>query len=589
MKRIGLGVGLLLAAAIMAAVPAGASVNDFTISKFEADYYLGRDADGRSTLRTVEKITADFPAFDQNHGIERAIPVRYGDHPTGLAVESVTDGQGRPLGYSEYDSNDNHVLRIGETDKYVHGRQTYVIAYTQRDVTRYFADTQRDEFYWDTNGTQWSQPFSEVVAHLHIDPSLRSALTGAPACYYGSQGATTQCTILNDGSVLTATVGNLSPGQNMTIAVGFRPQTFAAYQPSPAEKIMSVVITAWAIAAAATSVIGFVLIFVLAYRYGAASNRQKNIGTVVVEYLPPKDVSVLAAAQIGDGARATLTAQVVDLAVRRYLKIYQTREKSLWKQAEYELEIIKPIDSLTAEEKQFIQTIFGKNGTSVGVRLAMKTLKSDYAVAAKMQKDLKQLDQNIKDKYGLRQKDPLASRWFRRIGTWALAIGLLTLSPLLIIAAIIGLVCAAKLYPLTDKGLDLRRYLMGLKQYISVAEQDRLQLLQSPDGAQKVGQGVADNPKKLVKLYERVLPYAILFGQEKQWNQQLGRYYEQNNSSPDWYSGQTAFSAALFTSAMNDFSAATNSYSASTSSSSGGSSGGGSSGGGGGGGGGGGW
>ncbi len=114
-------------------------------------------------------------------------------------------------------------------------------------------------------------------------------------------------------------------------------------------------------------------------------------------------------------------------------------------------------------------------------------------------------------------------------------------------------------------------------------------MLQSPDGAQKAQVDGSDT-KQLVKLYERVLPYAVLFGQEKQWNKQLGKYYENTNTQPDWYSGSNGaiFNAAMFSSAMSSF-ATTASYSSPSSSSSGGSSGGGFSGGGGGGGGGGGW
>ena len=142
-------------------------------------------------------------------------------------------------------------------------------------------------------------------------------------------------------------------------------------------------------------------------------------------------------------------------------------------------------------------------------------------------------------------------------------------------------------WSLTDKGLVLRRYLAGLKMYIGVAEAERLQMLQSPEGAEKV-QVNASNEKQLVKLYERVLPYAVLFGQEKKWSAQLGQYYEQVGEQPDWYSGQGAFNAAAFAAGMNSLSSVASSAS-DYSSTSGGSTGGGFAGGGGGGGGGGGW
>ena len=86
-------------------------------------------------------------------------------------------------------------------------------------------------------------------------------------------------------------------------------------------------------------------------------------------------------------------------------------------------------------------------------------------------------------------------------------------------------------------------------------------------------------------LYERVLPYAVLFGQEKEWTKQLGHYYESTGSQPNWYVGNTSFNAAAFSTGMSGL-AQSVSYASSSSSSSGGSGGGGSSGGGGGGGGG---
>ena len=43
-----------------------ASANDFTIKDFQADYYLDKDSEGLSTLKTVEKITAEFPNIDHS-------------------------------------------------------------------------------------------------------------------------------------------------------------------------------------------------------------------------------------------------------------------------------------------------------------------------------------------------------------------------------------------------------------------------------------------------------------------------------------------------------------------------------------------
>ena len=561
-----------------------ASTSDFTFESFEADYYLGIDSDDRSTLKTVEKLVALFPEYDQNHGIERAIPSTYDGHSTSLRVVSVTDSDGRSLSYTTYASNDNEVLRIGDADRYVHGRQTYVITYTQRDVTQWFSDTSADEFYWDTNGTQWRQPFGAVSARVHIADELQNRMNGQNACYYGAEGAAVRCDITARAGTVAASTTALGAGENMTLAIGFLPGTFTPYEPSLWERLVVI----WTVVVFFSSIIGIIAIFWLSYRYSGASNRSKELDPVAPEYIPPEGTSVLVSSQIAEGARAATTAALIDLAVRHHLKITQTKDKTLWRQAEYELEIIKSPDSLSNEEREFIGTLFG--GDTIGTKLQTASLKNNYTLTSKLYKNTQALTKRIKGDNDLRAKDELASRPFRQSGLALLVFGVVTLSPLVLIAALVAYICALQLRPLTDKGLALRRYLAGLKLYIEAAEKERIKMLQSPEAVAKAGvsiKGEAD--KKLIHLYERVLPYAVLFGQEKEWNKQLAVHYEQAGSSPDWYAGHGVFHAAAFTGAMNDFSSTLNSYGTSTSSSSGGSSGGGSSGGGGGGGGGGGW
>ena len=66
-----------------------AGLDDFEFESFSADYYLDVDADGRSTLTTVETFVAIFPE-NQNRGMRRAIPGGYQGAPTDVAIVSVT-------------------------------------------------------------------------------------------------------------------------------------------------------------------------------------------------------------------------------------------------------------------------------------------------------------------------------------------------------------------------------------------------------------------------------------------------------------------------------------------------------------------
>ncbi len=560
-----------------------ADVNAFRIVDYKIDYYLSKNSEQRSTLKTVESITAEFPQFDQNHGIERSIPKSFDGHKTRLVVNSVTDAAMRPMPYTTYENNGNEVVRIGDANEYVHGLVTYVITYTQQDVTRFFEDTKSDEFYWDTNGGDWPVPIDTLHVQLHIDKQLAAAYKDTIACYEGVFGSTQNCTItpIEDGFAVTAT--GLLAQENVTIAVGFTANTFAPYKMTRTEKFInlwqkSLVLTA------PFGTIATVLLLVLASRW---SNRKYDVGPIAPEYLPPKDASVATSSVILGKYNKVFAAQLIDLAVRHYIAIYQTREKSLFRSPKYEIEIKKDIASLRDEEQELLKDIF--DNPVVGARLDMSSLKRNYAVTNKLSDNQKKLTKNITGPYNLRARDAVRTGWFKRSAGVLSIIALATLSPWLAISALIALITAITLKPLTEHGLATYRYLKGLEMYIGAAETERLAMLQSPEGAEKARTPVdANDTRALVKLYERVLPYAILFGQEKQWNKQLGDYYATTQSAPTWYHGMQPFNPAAFSSTISQFNTSAT-YSSPSSSSSGGSGGGGFSGGGGGGGGGGGW
>jgi len=568
---------------IVSAPPASADVNDFTIADYKIHFTLGRDDDKRSILTTEETIVADFPQVDQNHGIERYIPSNYDGHPTSLNVLSVTNQKSEAWGNTSYDSGDYKVLRIGDADRYVHGRETFIITYTQRDVTRYFEDARRDEFYWDTNGTAWRVPISALNVSLSVDKNLEDALTGDVKCYQGVYGSSAGCDIKQDGTMFTAAGRNLAIGENITLAVGFKPQTFAKYEPSLFEKMVNTWL--WMQLAILLPAIGLFIFLII--RFTTWSRRKSELGTIIPEYLPPKEASITLAASV-IATRSTFAAQLIDLAVRHYFKIYETKKKSLWSRGTYEIEIVKSIDGLRDEEKEFVSDVF-KSDTQVGAKISTDSLRNDYSLSSRMMDNPKKLKALIRGQYNLQQKDPGKATWFKKFGLFLLGLTVLMLSPVLFVVSLTALIMSTILWVFTDKGLSLYRYLEGLKMYISVAEEDRLKMLQSPEGAEKVQVDGSDQ-KQLIKLYEKVLPYAVLFGQEAEWNKQLGHYYEATGTRPDWYTGTSlgAFNAAAFSGAMSGLTTSINSSGAASSSSSG-SSGGGSSGGGGGGGGGGGW
>lgn len=567
---------------------AAASVNDFRISQFQAEYHLSRDAENRSQLKTVETITAQFPDYDQNHGLIRAIPKSYDGHPTNVQIISVTDEQGNSRTYdTSTDDNSNLIVRMADMNKYVHGAQTYKLTYTQRDVTRFFADTKTDEFYWDTNGTQWKVPIDKLSIKVTLDETLSGKLTGKSACYFGAEGSTDSCQLQRENITFAASATSLQPGDNMTVAFGFQPGTFAQYEMSWGQKLLMW----WGIAQGVLLAIGAAVVTWIGVKVYNITNRSKELGTIIPEYLPPHQSAIVAAAVAKPHTvkGSVMVSQLLELAITGYIKLYEVGEKKWYSAANYEIEVVKPLNDLPAEVQGLLTDMFGDALPAVGSRLNLKSLQNNVGYARRTMDDDKHTKALVRGSYGLRVEKTDLKAWLRRAAIVLLIATLFTLSPILLVITIIVFALSFDTWQLTDAGLALRRYLEGLKMYIKVAEQDRIKMLQSPECAQKIASVMSSEnvtePKQLVKLYESVLPYAVLFGQEKEWTKQLGSYYEQTGTQPGWYMGSGAFNAAAFSSGMSGLSQAA-SYASSSSSSTGGSGGGGSSGGGGGGGGG---
>lgn len=567
-------VTLVVAAVTQLGFVAHASVNDFVIKDFKADYYLDKDDSGRSVLKTVESITAEFPQIDQNHGIERAIPTRYDNHTVNLDLQSVKDPGGSVIEYTTYDQNDNLVVRIGSADTYVHGLHTYVLTYAQRDVTKYFDDTKLDEFYWDTNGVGWSQSFDKVTATIHIGSKISSSLSGAPSCFFGLSGSTNKCDVTISGSEIKASITQLKPGENLTMVVGFKPQTFKPYEMSVGDFVNQYQIYIAAFVAVAL----LTVIFLLKLKKGKDSPGR---GIIVPEYLPPKGIDVALSSVIVGASTTWASAIYVDLAVRHKLKIIEQNSKGS-KDPSYSMELVNT-GRLSDTEILVVEALFGVD-PQVGAIYDLDKNKTDTELARALTKI-----------YGGVKKTAKADGYYRDVKKLKKQMGVIAAMIFAIVfvnpyvgitGGVIAIIIIGITNPLSEKGRALLDYLDGLKRYIKVAEEDRIKVLQSPQGADKTPVDTNDT-RAVLHLYERVLPYAVLFKNEKEWTKVLGKYYEQNNTSPDWYSGNAAFNAVYFSSAISNFSttATSNSYVSSSSSSSGG----GFSGGGGGGGGGGGW
>jgi uncharacterized membrane protein YgcG len=563
-------------------------VDDFTFSNFSADYYLDRNASGHSTLTTVEKLTAVFPSSDQNKGIVRKIPDFYRGASLNTKLVSISDTNGVTKPYSVDDDGTVTTIETG-TDDYVHGHVTYTLTYTQTDVAGEFSDTNDQEFYWDTNGTEWTQPFAKLTARVHVAPALVPALSGHNACYQGAQGSNSTCEISSDVApsatpdpvstgpsstatmtanpvVFTASATNIAAGENVTVAIGFADGTFtgapagAGTDSGQSDDVHRAPDTVWGeIVGAIFLLIALASIpFALVRRFAFGPRDAKGRGTIIPEYDVPTGINLLEAATLLGLDGKSVPAQIVSFAVRGNLRIlaYPVTDSG----ADYTLQLSNA-DGLDAEETQLLQAFFPAltPGTTFEVVAAAVETSAISAVKATVSAGEAQKGWRVKAsaRDGVRTGLALLILLVAEvvvIGITQAASAFADLSvPFTIIAVLIAFATAYRGWVLTPAGADQRDYLLGMKLYLTVAEEDRMRILQSPTGAERVNY---DDKREVVKLYEKLLPFAVLFNVEDQWSRVLAIQYTDTSITPNWYVGNSAFNSALFIGSLSNLSSA---------------------------------
>ncbi|MDZ8276758.1 DUF2207 domain-containing protein [Microbacterium aquimaris] len=579
----------LFAAAVIgvgAPAPAAADVDDFAFASMHADYTLGLDAEGHSTLHVVETFVAVFPEEDQNRGMRRVLPDTYNGQPLFPEFVSVTDGEGNPRPV-DVEQDDGVFIMTSAEDDFVHGEQTYVFTYDLENVTWRFPDT-GDEFYWDINGLDWRQPFGDVSVTLTVEPELAGSLTGAQACYAGGAGVTDSCRITANGAaggavVIEAGGVALEPYETVTVAVGFDEDTFVLFDTSYLASPWG-----WAQGFAGLGMIG-VVVFAIVHRARLLADAPGR-PTIIAEFTPPKQVDALEGAVLLGRTSKAIPAEVLEQAIVGSIRILEG-EKKLFGGARLQAQLLDRTRA-DGDGRMLLDGLFGPSAAPGAV---YEFGKQDRRFSTSAQKIIKAANLELAYK-GLRRPVANSARALPvllSLGVVVLAVvlGFVAISsgadagiPVLVMIGSVALSVVTMLLvsrkPLSAEGSEVRDHLKGLETFIAWAEADRIRMLQSPAGAERVSIDTGDRVQ-MIRLYETLLPYAVVFGQEKKWAQQLAVMYGVG-VAPYWYYGTSGFNAMSFSTGIASLSAAASS----SSSTSGGSSGGGSAGGGGGGGGG---
>lgn len=520
---------------LLPAVPAWG--RNYEIAKFNSNVHV--DDDG--SARVEEQISFAFSG--QFHGIYRSIPVEFpGPNGTNYSlfvrVTSVTDESGGALKFEKHTTNG--YLKLKVYMEAANTTRTVNIEYTVLDATRFFDD--HDEFYWNITGNDWEVPIDSASAAIYFPPSASGQLRAqAFGGVYGSNDRE-PCSVA--GEVVTcATTRPLPMHGGLTVDI-YIPQGIL-HKPSSLTRagwfVRSnpvVTLPLWA----------FAVMFTLWWVKGRDPDPGMSIapmyappdkmgpaeaGTLVVDHVQPRDI----------------TAVLVDLAVRGYIKIVEVDHKGLLlSHKDYELHLLKDPGQwgdMADYERTMLQQVF-HGGTMTRISelrnrfyTAVPTLKTQILSALK-QKGMYTLDPQAAAGLGVFGAIIVAAPYaLLQWSGWAdFFSGVVPAVICIIIAVLIIFLFGRELTAKSLLGAKTRIQVLGFEEFMNRVDSDRLKRM-PPD------------------TFEKFLPYAMALGVEHRWAKAFEGIVQ---NPPTWYQSGSgwgpgnAFSTYFFINSLGNLS-----------------------------------
>lgn len=588
--------------------------NGYSIEAYDIKMVVNEN----NTFDITETITANFDV--QKHGIIRKIPLRNKivrlDGTSSSNRAEITNIS-VDNNYSVSKSNGMYNIQIGDPDKTLMGKQTYVIKYTYnigKDPINGY-----DELYYNIIGNEWDTVIDNLTFSITMPKDFDASKLGFS---YGNEGSTesekAQYTV-NGNQITGSYDGILNPGEAFTVRCELPEGYFVgAKNPTNNTDYLMFVVPA----------ISLIISFILWFLFG---RDKKTVETV--EFYPPQGFNSLEVGFIykGKADKTDVTSLLIYLADKGYIQISETEEKFLFSSSKgFKITKLKEYDGNNVNERLFLEGLFKKSNYN---EVTLSELYNNFYIIVNQiltNVNSKENKQKIFEKKSTNKKifvillmlasyilittiptltygslqELIFGLLFPGIGFsvlfamvfednnitikifgifWGLLFGgipwltiilpVISQEPLYLIGYLFGVICiigmalCLKYLPKrTTYGLELLGKIKGFKTYLETAEKSRLESM------------VLQNPN----YFYDILPYAYVLGVSDKW---ISKFEGITLSAPNWYTGSGTFSVATFgtfmNTAMTSANAAMSSSPSSSGSSGGGSAGGGSGGGGG--------
>ena len=243
--------------------------------------------------------------------------------------------------------------------------------------------------------------------------------------------------------------------------------------------------------------------------------------TIIPNYDAPKDIYPLLAGQIFNNTvnNKHITAEIIKLAIDGHIKIKEDGKNKF----------ILAKDNISKEILEEAPRALYAGIFKTKDEIATKDIDSTFYVTVNNIKSI--VNKEVYEKTFFNKQRQKFKGSLIGIGIVALFLTFVSITPLAYIAASawsIGLGISALITIILGTTVDLKSDLgnktyydiLGLKMYINTAEKHRIEF--------------HNDPKKFKGVFEKLLPYAIIFGLEKKWAKEFEDLYKQ---PPSWYEG----------------------------------------------------
>jgi uncharacterized protein (TIGR04222 family) len=271
--------------------------------------------------------------------------------------------------------------------------------------------------------------------------------------------------------------------------------------------------------------------------------------SVPVEFEPPDKLRPGELGTLIDAAANPLdvTATIVDLAVRGYLRIQEVPKEGWFGKGDWNLVQVKePDDKLKSYERTLLNGIF-KSGSRAEVKLS--ELRNTFA--SKLHEVEEQLyNDAMKEGWFVRRPDKVRVFW-TVMGVLAAVAGIAILVVLaaathvallgvpLALAGLLLLAVAHWMPRRTAKGYGVLQRTRGFKRFIDESEKERARFAERHN------------------LFSEYLPYAIVFHATDKWARAFAGLDGQLPDTGGWYVSPNPFTIAAFTSSIDGFTTTT--------------------------------